>query len=216
MADIDETLRKAGWLEVGKGAGVWRAPGSGASGHKYTTANAALEAVRLKAKEPEPAPKPASKARTRKKADERVRDRFSLESGPLRPGPSACGTRVAPGPPGEVVTRWHPWTVRRLLNTGGFGVITYLKKLTEERDSSPPRATTLTEKAATEERDLTDTEKASLTAWSTRCAEIDGQLTEYRQQAESQRAYARLRESISTPEEPERPEGAGAADRLVG
>ena len=26
VADIDETLRKAGWLEVGKGAGVWRAP----------------------------------------------------------------------------------------------------------------------------------------------------------------------------------------------
>ena len=44
-----------------------------------------------------------------------------------------------------------------------------------------------------------------MTAWSTRCAEIDGQLTEYGQQAESQRAYARLRESLSTPDEPERP-----------
>ena len=84
-------------------------------------------------------------------------------------------------------------------------MITYLKKLTDERDSLTSAATDLTEKAATEERDLTDTEKASLTAWSTRCAEIDGQLTEYGQQAESQRAYARLRESLTAHDEPERP-----------
>ena len=84
-------------------------------------------------------------------------------------------------------------------------MITYLKKLTEERDSLTASATSLTEKAAAEERDLTDTERQSMTAWQTRCAEIDSQLTEYGQQAESQRAYARLRESLSTPEEPERP-----------
>ena len=63
-------------------------------------------------------------------------------------------------------------------------MITYLKKLTEERDSLTASATSLTEKAAAEERDLTDTEKRVMTAWSTRCAEIDGQLTEYGQQAE--------------------------------
>ena len=47
MADIDETLRKAGWFEVAQGAGVWRAPDEAddPSGRKYTTANAALEAV---------------------------------------------------------------------------------------------------------------------------------------------------------------------------
>ena len=65
MADIDETLRKAGWLEVGKGAGVWRAPGAGASGRKYTTANAALEAVRRKAAEPPKEPKKSSRRSTR-------------------------------------------------------------------------------------------------------------------------------------------------------
>ena len=45
-------------------------------------------------------------------------------------------------------------------------MITYLKKLTDERDSLTAAATDLAEKAANEERDLTDTEKASLTAWS--------------------------------------------------
>ena len=44
VADIDETLKKAGWFEVAPGAGMWRAPDAkGASGRKYTTANAALE-----------------------------------------------------------------------------------------------------------------------------------------------------------------------------
>ena len=35
MADIDETLRNAGWLEVGKDAGLWKAPDAqGASTRK--------------------------------------------------------------------------------------------------------------------------------------------------------------------------------------
>lgn len=64
MADIDETLRKTGWVEVGKGAGLWRAPDAkGASARKYTTANAALEQVRRKAAEP---PKESKKSRPRK------------------------------------------------------------------------------------------------------------------------------------------------------
>ena len=58
---------KAGWLEVAEGAGVWRSPDEAddPAGRKYTTANAALEAVRLKAAEP-PKPKSAS----RKKSEE--------------------------------------------------------------------------------------------------------------------------------------------------
>jgi HK97 family phage major capsid protein len=75
-------------------------------------------------------------------------------------------------------------------------MLTYLRRLTDERDSLTQSATDLAEHAATEERDLTDTERASLTAWQTRCAEIDSQLTEYNAQAESQRAYARLRDSL--------------------
>ena len=84
-------------------------------------------------------------------------------------------------------------------------MITYLKRLTDERDSLSKAATEVAEKAATEDRDLTDTEKSSLSAWEQRCAEIDSQLTEYNAQAESQRAYARLREQMSTPDEPVRP-----------
>jgi HK97 family phage major capsid protein len=79
-------------------------------------------------------------------------------------------------------------------------MITYLSRLTHERDSLTEAATDLTNKAATEERDLTETEKQSLGQWAERCAEIDGQLTEYGKQAESQRAYARLRTELDTVE----------------
>lgn len=75
-------------------------------------------------------------------------------------------------------------------------MITYLRRLTDERDSLTQAATDLTERAASEERDLTDTEQTSLRGWQERCAAIDVQLTEYNAQAESQRAYARLRDSL--------------------
>jgi HK97 family phage major capsid protein len=75
-------------------------------------------------------------------------------------------------------------------------MITYLARLTGERDTLTQAATDTAEKAAREDRDLTDTEQQSLRAWQERCAQIDGQLTEYNAQAESQRAYARLREHL--------------------
>jgi HK97 family phage major capsid protein len=88
-------------------------------------------------------------------------------------------------------------------------MLTYLRRLTDERDSLTQSATDLAEHAATDERDLTDTERASLTAWQTRCAEIDSQLTEYSAQAESQRAYSRLRDTLHNDDddEPRRPAG---------
>jgi len=91
-------------------------------------------------------------------------------------------------------------------------MLTYLRRLTDERDSLTQSATDITERAAREERDVTDTERASLTTMQTRCAEIDGQLTEYNAQAESQRAYARLRDSLHTddPEPAETPGGLPA------
>ena len=82
-------------------------------------------------------------------------------------------------------------------------MITYLTRLTDERDSLTQAATDLTERAATEARDLTDTEHGSMHGWQERCAEIDRQLTEYGAQAESQRAYARLRESFAHDDEPQ-------------
>jgi HK97 family phage major capsid protein len=99
-------------------------------------------------------------------------------------------------------------------------MITYLSRLTSERDSLTESATTLAETAAREERDLTSTEQDSLRSWQTRCAEIDGQLTEYNAQAESARAYSRLREELSTRDEetptPTRPARTSSALELRG
>lgn len=102
-------------------------------------------------------------------------------------------------------------------------MITYLQRLTDERDRLTQAATELAERAADDERDLSDTERDSMTSWQTRCAEIDAQLTEYHQTAESQRAYARLRDSLHLDDEPEpRParqpvvvEQRGWGDRFV-
>jgi len=72
-------------------------------------------------------------------------------------------------------------------------MLLYLQRLAAERESLTAAATSLADTAAGENRDLTDTEKSSLAQMETRCAEIDGQLKTYNDQAESQRAYASLR-----------------------
>lgn len=79
-------------------------------------------------------------------------------------------------------------------------MITYLSRLTAERDDLTQAATGLANRAADDDRDLTETEQTSLRGWSERCAEIDRQLTEYNSQAESTRAYARLRSTLETPD----------------
>lgn len=78
-------------------------------------------------------------------------------------------------------------------------MLTYIKRLTDERDSLTATATAITETAAREERDLNDTERASLAQMQTRCASIDDQLVTYNAQAESQRAYASLRSAVAVP-----------------
>lgn len=75
-------------------------------------------------------------------------------------------------------------------------MITYLQRLTSERDSLTSAATDLAERAAREDRDLSDTEQSSMRGWQERCAQIDAQLTEYGAQADSQRAYAALRDQL--------------------
>lgn len=77
-----------------------------------------------------------------------------------------------------------------------------MQRLVDERDSLSKAATETANKAAAEDRDLTETEQSSLAAWETRCGEIDKQLAEYNAQAESQRAYARLRDQLSQPDDP--------------
>ena len=78
---------------------------------------------------------------------------------------------------------------------------TYLARLQSERDSLTQTATALAERAATDDRDLTEAERSQLTTMQERCADIDGQLTTYSQQLDSQRAYAQLRQRLSTGDE---------------
>jgi len=73
---------------------------------------------------------------------------------------------------------------------------TYLQRLRQERDSLTQTATALTERAASDDRDLTDAEQAQMTTMQERCAVIDGQLTTYSEQLASQRAYAALRTAL--------------------
>jgi hypothetical protein len=78
---------------------------------------------------------------------------------------------------------------------------TYLSRLQSERDSLTQTATALAERAATDDRDLTDAESEQLRTMQERCANIDGQLSTYSQQLESQRAYATLRTQLTEQEE---------------
>lgn len=85
-------------------------------------------------------------------------------------------------------------------------MITYLKRLLEERDSLTASATTITEKAAGEERDLTGTEQTTITTMQERCAALDGQIATFNEQAESHRAYAKIRAAVNLVDESAEPE----------
>ena len=77
-------------------------------------------------------------------------------------------------------------------------MITYLRRLVEERNALTGVMTTMTEKAAAEERDLTEHERGTIAQHQTRCAELDAQITEHKDQAESTRAWASLQNQLST------------------
>jgi hypothetical protein len=90
-------------------------------------------------------------------------------------------------------------------------MLTYARNLTTERESLTASATSLTDAAASESRDLTETEMASLQAWSQRCADIDRQLGTLDEQMRSQRAYAELRTRLDATEADPDPAAALAA-----
>lgn len=79
-------------------------------------------------------------------------------------------------------------------------MLTYIRRLVEERDHLTATANGITERAATDERDVTDTEQASIATMASRCAELDAQIQTYNAQAESQRAYAQLRAAANADE----------------
>jgi len=68
----------------------------------------------------------------------------------------------------------------------------YLKRLVDERITLTELATRTTDKAATEDRDLTDSESSQIRDAETRCAEIDPQIQSYNDQLASARAFADL------------------------
>ena len=92
-------------------------------------------------------------------------------------------------------------------------MLTYLRRLVDERTSLTELSNQLTERAASEDRDLTDTESATLAGYEQRCAVIDPQLATYNEQAESQRAFAALssRLEANRPEPEERAPSRGRA-----
>lgn len=91
-------------------------------------------------------------------------------------------------------------------------MITYLQRLQTERDQLSQLATRTADTAASEDRDMTDTEKRSLADWRTRCDEIDKQLVEYSAQADSLRAYAALSAKLELDDT--RPDGIKPAPAL--
>jgi len=88
-------------------------------------------------------------------------------------------------------------------------MIAYLRNLQSERDSLTQAATQITETAAGESRDVTESERASIVTMGERCAVIDSQLETFGAQLDSQRAYAALRASLA-----ERDADGAPQDRL--
>lgn len=92
-------------------------------------------------------------------------------------------------------------------------MLTYLRNLQGERDNLTAAATSITETAAREERDVTANERASIESMSQRCASLDDQIRTFSAQLESQRAYARLRADLSDADDVDQRPGAGLARR---
>lgn len=86
---------------------------------------------------------------------------------------------------------------------------TYASRLMSERDHLTEMATDTAERAAAEDRDLTETEQASIDGWQKRCAEIDAQLIHTREQMESTRAWATLRQQLGQLDSPPAEGGNG-------
>lgn len=76
-------------------------------------------------------------------------------------------------------------------------MLTYLRRLVDERNSLTDLITQVGERAATDDRDLTESEREQLRNMQTRCAEIDTQVSEHNGQVESQRSWARLQDALN-------------------
>ena len=81
----------------------------------------------------------------------------------------------------------------------------YLDRLLDERTSLTGVMTGLRDRAAAEERDLTDGERSEIARLQERCVVVDGLLTEHEQQASSARAFAELQSKIEISRERSEP-----------
>lgn len=80
-----------------------------------------------------------------------------------------------------------------------------LRRLMALREALTDEAHQVADRAAHDERDLTDPERDQLAALASRCAQLDGDIKLLNEQAESARAYERLRPGLVATEDPERP-----------
>jgi HK97 family phage major capsid protein len=74
----------------------------------------------------------------------------------------------------------------------------FLDRLLEERVSATAVMTNLRERAAADDRDLTDMERSEIARLQERCVQLDGLLTEHEAQASSARAFADLQARIES------------------
>lgn len=79
----------------------------------------------------------------------------------------------------------------------------YLKKLIDERNALAGIMQSLTDKAAAEDRDLTEAESERMRGWQERAAHLDKECAEHSEYLETQRSWARLQDKLTaTDDEP--------------
>jgi hypothetical protein len=74
----------------------------------------------------------------------------------------------------------------------------YLKKLIDERNSLTGLMQNLSDKAASEDREMTDPEAERMRGWQERAAKLDTECAEHSEYLETQRSWARLQDSLAS------------------
>src|SRR5690349_24985500 len=89
----------------------------------------------------------------------------------------------------------------------------YLKKLIDERNALAGIMQNLTDKAAAEDRDLTDAESEGMRGWQERAAHLDRECAEHSEYLETQRSWARLQDKLTSATEDDAPAVSGVVTR---
>src|SRR5690349_4017049 len=90
----------------------------------------------------------------------------------------------------------------------------YLKKIIDERNALAGIMQDLTDKAAADDRDLTDAEAERMRGWQERAAHLEREAAEHSEYLETQRSWARLQDKLTAnTEDDETPALAGVSTR---